>query len=211
LKRFSNIGAHDFPIRGLAPRSDQTTWIYRGRIDHTTFRKSTVIDPIRKAVDNKQPLHLVPSAPNFPAVDSILYDPNDVLTCIQIMITVDHDIVVSGLQDIQSWLKRGTSLENLRPTRNRRWRFLFVVPSDMASTFKVQKLDGDTRRAEWARKVDQYVLGLEERNIFVQSTIQLPRNRGSNRYGVEYLSLSTCVRSIVGVCKDWLFHLAFPF
>ncbi len=77
MKRFSNIGAHDFPIRGLAPRSDQTTWIYRGRIDHTIFRKSTVIDAITKAVENKQPLHLVPSVPNFPAVNSILYDPND--------------------------------------------------------------------------------------------------------------------------------------
>ncbi len=199
LKHFSNIGARDFPIRGLTPRSDQTTWIYRGRIDHTIFRKSTVIDAIMKAVENKQPLHLVPSVPNFPAVNSILYDPNDpdaVLTCIQITINVDHDIVVSGLQDIQSWLKRGTSLSDLRPTRSRRWRFLFVVPSDMASTFKVQSLYGDTGKGEWAKKVDQYVLGLEERNIFEKIRFECteysyPATGGATGTGVEYLSLST--------------------
>src|SRR5258707_13728473 len=74
LKHFSNIGARDFPIRGLTPRSDQTTWIYRGRIDHTIFRKSTVMDARVKAVENKQPLHVFPSVPNFPSGNSILDD-----------------------------------------------------------------------------------------------------------------------------------------
>lgn len=36
----------------------------------------------------------------------------------------------------------------------------------MASTFKLQELDGDTSRGEWAGKMDQYVLGLEEQGVF---------------------------------------------
>jgi len=80
-------------------RSNRTTWIYRGPIRRITFRESTIIDSIKDTVRNRQPLHLVPFVPNFPAMDSILYDPNDpdaVLTCIQNTINVDHDIVVLG-------------------------------------------------------------------------------------------------------------------
>jgi len=85
----------------------------------------------------------------------------------------DHPIVVSGLQHIQSWFKLGTPLEGLRPTNARPWRFVFVVPSGMMSTFKKQKLDGDTAKGAWAKKVYQYVLGLEEQTIF---GAQPPRN-----------------------------------
>jgi|SRR5712671_885418 len=116
-------------------------------------------------LSTQKPLHLIPLAPNFPAVDSILYDPNDksaVLTCIQITINNDHPIVVSGLKDIQSWLDpKNSSLGELRPRKNKPWRFVFVVPSHMAPTFKLQRLDGDT-----PGKVHRYVLGLEEKPIF---------------------------------------------
>ncbi len=99
LNHFSDMSIeHSFPIRGLI-RSNRTTWIYRGPIRRITFRESTIIDSIKDTVRNRQPLHLVPFVPNFPAVDSILYDPNDpdaVLTCIQNTINVDHDIVVLG-------------------------------------------------------------------------------------------------------------------
>jgi len=39
-------------------------------------------------------------------------------------------------------------------------------PLGMVSTFKSQKLDGDTVKGAWRRKVNQYVLGLEEQSIF---------------------------------------------
>jgi len=89
---------------------------------------------MKSAVRKRKPLHLIPFVRDFPAVDSILYDPDDpdaVVTCIQITMNKDHAIVVSGLQQIQSWFKLGTPLERLRPTKTRPWRFLFVVPSGM--------------------------------------------------------------------------------
>jgi len=48
------------------------TWAYRARIRRFTFLHDLDFDEIT-----------VPSARNLPAVGSILYDPNEVLTCIQ--------------------------------------------------------------------------------------------------------------------------------
>ena len=135
----------------------------------THFQGSTVIKEITEAVRDRKRLHLVPLVPNFPAVDSILYDPDDpdaVLTCIQITRRVTHPIAVSGLQRIQSWLKLRSPLTSLRPSIAKPWRFLFVVPLNIASTYKFQKFEGDTTTKAWAGKVHQYVLGLGERTIF---------------------------------------------
>ena len=64
------------------------------------------IDGITKAVQDKNPLLLVHSAFYFPAVYSILYDPNEVLTCIQITTRRKHHILLSSLRLIQSFLER---------------------------------------------------------------------------------------------------------
>ena len=76
LKYLDGIDAElRFTIRGLAT-SEKRTWAYRGGITHYTFlENSDFIEEIVEAVPNKTPLHLVPSACDFPAVDSILYDP----------------------------------------------------------------------------------------------------------------------------------------
>jgi len=156
-----------FEIRGLTD-SDQT-WNYRGSIRHITFQESTVFREISEAVQDLKPRHLVPVARNFPAMDSILYDPDDpdaAITCIQITMNMDHAIVVKGLELLQSWFKLRSPLQDLRPSNAKPWRLLFVVPLHMAHTFKLQKLKGDTPNNVWAGKVHQYVLGLEEGTIF---------------------------------------------
>ena len=179
---------HTFRIRGLTD-SDQT-WTYRGSIRHITFQESTVFKEIRGAVQDRKPRHLVSFVRDFPAMDSILYNPDDpdaVVTCIQVTMNMDHAIVVRGLQLLQGWFKLGSPLQDLRPTHAKPWRLLFVVPSDMADTFKSQELKGDTPENVWAGKVHQYVLGLEEKTIFKCESVRARRNR----YGVEYLSFST--------------------
>jgi hypothetical protein len=128
-------------IRGLS-NSDQMMWTYRGHIPFFTFLQD-----------------------EFAAVDSIVYDPNEVLTCIQITTNADHPVAVSGLERVQKWLKRSTPAENLRPHDTRPWRFIFVVPSETARIFKLQPLEGKTKD-KWAGRVDQYVLGLQEETIF---------------------------------------------
>ncbi len=90
------------------------------------FQETTVIDKIKNAVETNEALHMVPLALNFPAVDSIVYHPNDVLTCIQITIRSEHPIAVSGLRRIQGWLKGGTWSAGLRPKRKRPWHFVLL-------------------------------------------------------------------------------------
>ncbi|KAH9985077.1 hypothetical protein BJV74DRAFT_718521, partial [Russula compacta] len=161
LKHLEGIkGERAFDIRPLTDSID-TKWTYRGPVRRFTFdNQFTAIKEITNAVQNNKPLLLVPSKIKFPATDSILYDPNDpnaVLTCIQITLNERHPLVVSGLQHIQTWFKRGTPLADLRPSKTRPWRFLFVVPSNMFLTFKLHNLKDDTPTGAWATKVHQYV------------------------------------------------------
>jgi hypothetical protein len=129
LKYFDDIdGDLDLSIRRLHD-SVQKTWTYHGPIPRSVFQETTVIGIITNAiVATDEPVHLVPSATNFAAVDSIVYYPNDVLTCIQTTMNYDHPIAVSGLRRIQRWLK--SPLEDLRPKKKEgsRWRFIFIVP-----------------------------------------------------------------------------------
>ena len=157
----SIVTDHPLPIRRLG-QPDQTPWSYPGPIPRRTFKEPTVIQYIKDAVKDRQPLHLVPSIPNFSAIDSILYHPDRGLTFFQMTTNNDHPIAVSCLNRIQKWLdeEQPVDLTNLRPNKTKPWRFIFVVPPDMASDFKPQKLDGDCKTDAWVEKVDQYVLGL---------------------------------------------------
>jgi hypothetical protein len=147
-----------FSRRRLAS-TEKVTWTYRRPLDRFNFRReSDFFNGITKAVRDQKLLHLVPISRNFMTVDSIIYDPNEALTCIQVTVRREHDILVKGLKRIQSWLKG--PLDNLRPSRTIPWRFIFIVPSD-TKTFESQRLIGDSSRGEWARKVHQYVLRLD--------------------------------------------------
>jgi len=135
----------------------------------------------------KKPLHLVVLVRNFLAVDSTLYDPNDpnaVLTCIQITRNEEHPISV---RHIQGRLKLGTPLDDLRPSENRAWRFLFVVPFGMASNFELQRFKGDTDKGEWARKAHQCELGLEEQTIFRRGSDSSIQRATTSQQGEQQL------------------------
>ena len=155
---------HVFPMEGLTPFKE-TEWTYRGPIRRFNFLQDLdFIDELTKAVQNEKPLHLVPLARDFEALDSIIYDPKEaLLTCIQITIYGEQDILVSDLQRIQSWLKNDiddTPFAGLRPSKRRPWRFIFIVPPD-EEPFEPQRLKGDTAQGEWTGKVHQYVLTLD--------------------------------------------------
>jgi hypothetical protein len=162
LRYLDGISAnHDLEIRDLITGT-KMAWTYRGPIPRLSFEEPSVVDKLEDVVKRKKPLHLVPLAGNFPAIDSIVYDPSEgALTCIQVTLNSDHPIAVSGLKRIQAWLKKDTQRARLRPSKEKPWRYIFVVPSDMASSFKPQSFKGDTSLGVWARKVRQYVLGLE--------------------------------------------------
>jgi hypothetical protein len=164
LNYLDGIGANqDLPIRGLA-RSDRKTWTYHGPIGRVTFREPAepaVIKAIERAFQAKMSLRLVPSATSSTAVDSIVYQAGEALTCIQTTISSTHPIKVDNLRNIQGWLDTETPTKILRPTKKKPWRFLFIVPQENEPHFKSQISEGDTDRGEWAGKVNQYVLGWE--------------------------------------------------
>lgn len=100
----------------------------------------------------------------------------------------DHPIAVKGLRDIQSFLRLGTPLEGLRPSEAWPWRFLFVVPSDMATKFRSQRLIEESA-GDWVGKVQQYVFGRKS-EVSVQRTITSQQGWGQQVRCV-HLSLST--------------------
>ena len=153
-------GEYEFPIQGLTS-SGEMTWIYRGPVPRFIFLQDLdFIDELTNAVQKNRPLHLVPLVRNFPVVDSIVYVPNEPLTCVQTMISGEHPVVVQGLKRIQSWLKEDTLLARLHPSNERPWRLILIVPSDDVA-FELQQSRGDTAQGEWAGKVHQYVLQLD--------------------------------------------------
>ena len=163
LHHIDTCGGRKFQIRGLSSPSI-ITWKCPAPIRRYTFvREADFIREITKAVKEDKSLHLVPSAPNFEAVDSIIYTPNEVLTCIQATVSGEHAISVPGLQRIQNWLGTEPPLAVLRPEPHRPWRLIFIVPPGDASTYEMQQFNKDTKKGEWANsgKVLQYVLGLD--------------------------------------------------
>jgi len=162
-KVLNYISAHgcDLDIRGLTSPGI-TRWSCCGPIPHSNFqREFGFVRELTESVrDNKDSLHLVPSVRNFTAVDSILYTRNEVLTLIQCTVGEKHGIAATGLDDLQSWLKKGTLLAPLRSSNQRPWRLIFIVPPSQASTFKLQPLKSDNKN-KWVGKVNQYVLGLD--------------------------------------------------
>lgn len=152
---------HDFPIRSLK-NSTVIIWSYPGPTQRTTFASETFASLVETAVSGNKPLHLVPSNPNFAALDSIVYEPGKRLVGIQATISDHHPIAVSGLKRIQNWLRQNTPLANLRASTKTHWALIFVTPEEVATGFRQQAFDGDTEKNKWAGLIDQYVLGLGE-------------------------------------------------
>ena len=180
LRYFDNLkGPHTFILRSLKDNSI-INWVYPGHtkchmFQPTTFAKGVVPagrNWLQSAVSNKQSLHLVPKDPNFPALDSIVYDPKPEsgLSLNQITANLHHPVAVVGLQHVQRWLKQNTLLAHLQPSiQCRHWPFTFIVPETISDSFTKQLFEGDTITQEWANKVDQYVLGIEEESLWART------------------------------------------
>ena len=141
--------------------------MYHGPIPRSTFEGSGFFAKINEAVKNNKPVHLVPLSPNFEAIDSIVYHPKDPnLICILDTMNPKHPISVSDLHEIQEWLQLHALSAKLRSKKLKQWRFVFIIPQHMASTFKLQRFDNDIPEDAWARKVNQCMLGVEG-GIFV--------------------------------------------
>jgi hypothetical protein len=94
LKYFDSLkDPQIFEVRSLAD-SSIAQWKYPGPASRVTFQSQSFTPSLQSAVDAQDPLHLVPLDPNLTAVDSILYDPGEVLTGIQVTIRNEHALAV---------------------------------------------------------------------------------------------------------------------
>jgi hypothetical protein len=168
LKYFDSIQVPRlFSIRSLKG-STTVQWTHPGSAERNTFQSGSFTSSLVAAVNGQKPVHLVPADPNFPAIDSVIYDPANFLTHIQVTLNLEHQIVVEGLQRVQKWLPLNSNLAHLRPsvTAGKHWCLLFVVPITLEPDFPHQNFKGDTGTQEWSKKVDQYVLGIAENSIW---------------------------------------------
>jgi len=166
LKYFDSLKEpHVFSIRSL-DTSSICEWVYPGPAKRVTFQPVTFAQSLQAAVVGGNPLHLVPKDPNFPALDSTVYRPGKGLSHMQVTVRTKHPVAVVGLKRIQGYLKRNTPLADLRPSKTKPWELIFPVPCTIADSFTKQSFEGDTTRQEWASKVDQYVLAIEEETIW---------------------------------------------
>lgn len=121
---------------------------------------------IANCVETGKAVYLQPISDNFASLDSILYQPNNPLIGIQVTIAETHSIQTKGLKYLQSYLSRENRLLSpLRPTSEKPWTILFVVPQPMAAAFTKQEIKGEASDV-WSKKTVQYVLGLDEHEVF---------------------------------------------
>jgi hypothetical protein len=135
-------------------------------IKHFVFGPSQGLSgKIADCVDARKSAYLQPISDNFASLDSIIYQPNNPLIGIQITNVSTHPINTKGLKALQSLLSpKNESLSPLRPTFEKPWIILFVVPKQMEKSFTRQSITGHAS-ATWS-KIVQYVLGLDEREVF---------------------------------------------
>ena len=138
--------------------------------------------------------YMFPLSKTFPSVDSVAltFDTGWQFDLFQMSIAVGvHPIKVSGLQAMQSWLKLDTILKELRPTTTSPFAISLVLPKRPSNSFRRQSLmaakeesssiPSKRRRTEtgsalsgdedhlvtfWEKKIRQYVLALDEDEVF---------------------------------------------
>lgn len=160
-------GACSFTIRSLGDD------VPDARLDLPEDIKYFVFGPpqdlsgkIADCVDARESVYLQPISDNFASLDSIIYQPNSPLIGIQITNASTHPIETKGLKALQSLLSpKNASLSPLRPTPEQPWIILFVVPTRMEKSFTRQSIIGHAS-ATWSEKTVQYVLGLDEHEVF---------------------------------------------
>ncbi|EDR09963.1 uncharacterized protein LACBIDRAFT_318345 [Laccaria bicolor S238N-H82] len=171
LKHLGGLkGPEQFTIRRLTD-SDTSQWMYPGPTASCCCPSAAFPQLLEGAVTQRKSVHLVPQERNFSALHSILYTPGDVLTVIYATVETERPVGVVSFQRIQSWLKRDSMLSHLQPSiLGNHWRLIFVVPEQMASSFRIQKFEGDADSDGWFEKVDQYVLGINEDTLWARTS-----------------------------------------
>jgi len=126
---------------------------------------------LEDAIQKRTPSYLVPLAPNFASIDSLIYQPDEPFRTIQIIKATRHPVDVAGFKSIQQWMKLKSLASPLRPSAAKPWHLVFVLPSGDAHTFSKQSFIGtETDVGVWAKKIKQFVVELPKEEVLKSSS-----------------------------------------
>jgi hypothetical protein len=147
-----------FPVRSLDDPRKSITWQYPD--NHAGYSKSHLSE-LQTQIEGGTPGHVIHPYTTFPTFNYMVYTP-DGFEFVQMTTGVDYAGSTTGFERVQRWLDRiGENSQHLQPSTTRRWKFIFVVPEEIAPSFTKWTF-GDG----WDEKVAQYVLGLSQRQIW---------------------------------------------
>jgi hypothetical protein len=158
-----------FTIHSLDDRTNSTPIEFSLATLHKEFGPIQNFEgQLSSSIRDGRSCYLKPIAPNFPSIDAVLYEHGvdrpglQPLLGLQMTDSPDHGISVKGLKSLQKSLKpKVPTLKALRPSKEKKWIFLFVVPKPMDASFVKQHFKDPVGESHWASKTDQYILGLD--------------------------------------------------
>ena len=148
-----------FVLRSLDDPSISITWDYPGPTKYESFEPRSFSSQLQALIQDKTPAYLKPMLTIFSTLDSLVYQPG-ILDILQMTVRVEHPSSTAGFGLIQKWLRVKSPASHLRPSKDRPWKFIFVVPEEMAASFEQVSFGG-----VWDSKVKQYVLGLSDDDV----------------------------------------------
>ena len=166
VHRYLPRDARSFILRSLDGAPAGQLDLPKGMV-YSVFGPPQVLSgKIADCADARQIGYFQPISDNFASLDAIIHQPDGPLIGIQVTNTATHPINTKGLKALQSLLSEtNDTLSPLRPTPEDPWIILYVVPTPMEASFTKQKIKGDAS-ATWSTKTAQYVLGLDEHEVF---------------------------------------------
>ncbi|KAL6302320.1 hypothetical protein BKA93DRAFT_406727 [Sparassis latifolia] len=152
----SAVGTQSYAVRSLPSghnSSSQMQW------DLSITSQAVIFEKICQISGNLVPrTYYRPLNSNIPSINSFTFvDGTPIL--FRFTTSLDHSIEVQGLQ----------SVANILPTKSRyrkKWKLVFVVPTDIEPEFKYQLYEPSSYRETWEKRVDQYVMGLSAEQLF---------------------------------------------
>jgi len=138
-----NDDERKFRLRGLGPTEDETL-TFGSVAFHQCGADHHFEARLGSSANSSAPCYLYPIQRTFEGLDAFALLPFQKCLrfyTLQMTIRANHPTHVSGLQRAQGWLKRGSSLEAHRPTKERPWPIVFVLPQRLADAWQMpQKL-----------------------------------------------------------------------
>jgi hypothetical protein len=157
-----------FHIYSLADRNQSFIIEFSSDVLHENFGTPQVFGGVlASSVKNNRSCYLKPLNRNFATFDSFLYQPGfdhpgfQPLLGLQMTDALHHDINLKDLQRIRTACQTSIpQLKALRPSAQKKWIIIFVVPETIGATFLAQKIKDESKH--WESKTAQYILQVPE-------------------------------------------------